>query len=61
MIKMLAEKRGAGPLTATHIGAIDELVTGFRGQGAVALPGGYEARREYGRLVIVPSQRGETG
>lgn len=60
MIKMLAEKRGAGPLTATHINAIDELVTGFRGQGGVALPGGFEARREYGRLVIVPSPRPQT-
>ncbi|MFN3866812.1 MAG: tRNA lysidine(34) synthetase TilS [Demequina sp.] len=52
MIKMLAEKRGAGPLTAAHVGAIDSLVTGYRGQGGVALPGGFEARREYGRLVI---------
>lgn len=60
MIKMLAEKRGAGPLTAAHIGAIDELVMEFRGQGGVALPGGFEARREYGRLVIVPSSRRST-
>ncbi len=52
MIKMLAENRGAKPLTAAHVNAIDQLVTGFRGQGGVALPGGYEARREYGRLVI---------
>ncbi|MFW2512307.1 tRNA lysidine(34) synthetase TilS [Demequina sp. SO4-13] len=58
MIKMLAEKRGAGPLTTAHVVAIDLLVTGFRGQGGVALPGGYEARREYGRLVITrPSPR----
>ncbi|WP_062136344.1 tRNA lysidine(34) synthetase TilS [Demequina aestuarii] len=58
MIKMLAENLGAGPLTAAHVVAIDQLVTGFRGQGGVALPGGYEARREYGRLVIArPSPR----
>ncbi len=55
MIKMLAENRGAGPLTATHVNAIDRLVTDFRGQGGVSLPGGYEARREYGRLVIARS------
>ncbi|MFW7413844.1 tRNA lysidine(34) synthetase TilS [Demequina sp. SO4-18] len=58
MIKMLAENAGAGPLTTAHVVAIDLLVTGFRGQGGVALPGGYEARREYGRLVITrPSPR----
>ncbi|MFV0633688.1 tRNA lysidine(34) synthetase TilS [Demequina sp.] len=58
MIKMLAENRGAGPLTAAHVVAVDQLITDFRGQGAVSLPGGYEARREYGRLVIAsPSNR----
>ncbi|WP_061961566.1 tRNA lysidine(34) synthetase TilS [Demequina flava] len=58
MIKMMAEAQGAGPLTAAHVSAIDQLVIGYRGQGAVSLPGGYEARREYGRLVIShPTQR----
>ena len=52
MLKMLAENKGAGPLTAYHVAALDALVSSFRGQGAVSLPGGYEARREYGRLVI---------
>ncbi|WP_228374565.1 tRNA lysidine(34) synthetase TilS [Demequina rhizosphaerae] len=52
MLKMLAENRGAGPLTATHVAALDSLVTAWKGQGAISLPGGYEARREYGRLVI---------
>lgn len=57
VIKMHAEARGAGPLTAAHVSAIDQLVTAYTGQGAVALPGGYEARREYGRLVIAqPAQ-----
>lgn len=57
MLKILVEGRGAGPLTAAHIGAVDQLVTGYRGQGAVALPGGFEARREYGRLVVAESPR----
>ncbi|MDE0573667.1 tRNA lysidine(34) synthetase TilS [Demequina sp. B12] len=58
MIKMMVEGRGVGPLTAAHVGAIDQLVIGYRGQGAVSLPGGFEARREYGRLVIShPSRR----
>lgn len=55
MLKMLAERQGAGPLTAYHVASLDVLVTSFRGQGAVSLPGGFEARREYGRLVIAPS------
>ena len=52
MLKMLAENKGAGPLTANHVTALDGLVMQWRGQGAISLPGGYEARREYGRLVI---------
>ncbi|WNM24920.1 tRNA lysidine(34) synthetase TilS [Demequina capsici] len=52
MLKMLAEAKGAGPLTTVHVNALDALVTQYKGQGAVSLPGGYEARREYGRLVI---------
>ncbi len=52
MLKMLAENRGAGPLTASHVKAMDQLVTNYRGQGSVSLPGGFEARREYGRLIV---------
>jgi tRNA(Ile)-lysidine synthase len=52
MLKMLAEGKGAGPLTAAHVRMLDQLVMQYKGQGAVALPGGYEARREYGRLII---------
>lgn len=52
MLKMLAEGKGAGPLTAAHVHMLDKLVMQYKGQGAVALPGGYEARREYGRLII---------
>ena len=60
MIKMLAENRGAGPLAASHVAALDRLVTTYSGQGAVSLPGGYEARREYGRLIIThPLERFE--
>lgn len=52
ILKMLAERLGAGPLTSAHVRAIDQLVTNYRGQGSVALPGGFEARREYGRLIV---------
>lgn len=54
MLKMIAENKGAGPLVATHVAALDRLVVTFSGQGPVSLPGGYEARREYGRLIITP-------
>ena len=55
MLKMLAENKGAGSLTAYHVLSLDALVKSFHGQGPVSLPGGFEARREYGRLVIAPS------
>lgn len=59
MLKMLAEGRGAGPITASHVKAMDALVTSFRGQGPVSLPGGFEARREYGRLIVTIVERDE--
>jgi tRNA(Ile)-lysidine synthase len=47
-------------LTATHVKAMDQLVTHYRGQGPVSLPGGFEARREYGRLIVTtPTELGE--
>ena len=44
----------AGRLTAEHVQRIDTLVTDWKGQGAVALPGGVEVIRDYGRLVLRP-------
>jgi tRNA(Ile)-lysidine synthase len=40
-----------GALAWTHIAALDALVTGWHGQGAVALPGGQRVVRRNGRLV----------
>ncbi|HVS68007.1 MAG TPA: tRNA lysidine(34) synthetase TilS [Mycobacteriales bacterium] len=40
----------AGALTAAHVEDIDALVTAWRGQRAVSLPGGLEAYRSYDRL-----------
>jgi tRNA(Ile)-lysidine synthase len=45
----------AGALTAEHVGRVDRLVTAWRGQGGVALPGGVEAFRDYGRLSVRPT------
>lgn len=42
----------AGSLFARHIEEIDRLITGWRGQGAINLPGRVEAQRQGGRLVI---------
>ncbi|OON75329.1 tRNA lysidine(34) synthetase TilS [Streptomyces tsukubensis] len=42
----------AGALFARHIEEVDRLITGWRGQRAINLPGKVEARRQGGRLVI---------
>jgi tRNA(Ile)-lysidine synthase len=43
----------AGALTAGHAGQLDALVTGWRGQRWVDLPGGIRAVREYGKLRLL--------
>ncbi len=48
----LAAEAGAGPLTATHVGALDALVTHWHGQGPVDLPGGVRAQRRAGRIWL---------
>ena len=42
----------AGSLFARHIEEVDRLITGWRGQGVINLPGGVVAQRQGGRLVI---------
>ncbi|MGW0563379.1 tRNA lysidine(34) synthetase TilS [Streptomyces sp. NPDC003016] len=42
----------AGALFARHLEEVDRLITGWRGQGGINLPGRVEARRQGGRLVI---------
>ncbi|PLW72649.1 tRNA(Ile)-lysidine synthetase, partial [Streptomyces sp. DJ] len=42
----------AGSLFARHVEEVDRLVTGWRGQGPLNLPGGVEARRTCGRLLF---------
>jgi tRNA(Ile)-lysidine synthase len=41
-----------GSLTATHIAALDALVTGWHGQRGADLPGAVQAQRRYGRLLF---------
>jgi tRNA(Ile)-lysidine synthase len=49
---VLAAGVPAGQLTAEHLIRVDALVGAWRGQGAVALPGGVRARRHCGRLYL---------
>ncbi|WP_084958796.1 tRNA lysidine(34) synthetase TilS [Thermoactinospora rubra] len=42
----------AGALSAGHVQAVDRLITAWRGQKAVDLPGGVCAARRYGTLVF---------
>lgn len=42
----------SGDLFARHVEAVEQLVTGWRGQGPLHLPGGVEARRRCGRLFF---------
>jgi tRNA(Ile)-lysidine synthase len=42
----------AGSLTREHVLGVDGLLTRWRGQGPLHLPGGVEARRVCGRLVL---------
>ncbi|MEU7031563.1 tRNA lysidine(34) synthetase TilS [Streptomyces sp. NPDC046275] len=49
---VIASGAPAGSLFARHIEEVDRLITGWRGQGAINLPGRVEALRQGGRLVI---------
>lgn len=49
---VLAQGVSADALCAAHIEALDALVIRWRGQGAVALPGGIKIVRRSGRLVV---------
>ncbi|WP_346100793.1 tRNA lysidine(34) synthetase TilS [Nonomuraea maheshkhaliensis] len=51
----LAAGAPSGALSATHVMAVDRLVTDWRGQKAVDLPGGLSAVRRYGTLIFAIS------
>jgi tRNA(Ile)-lysidine synthase len=50
---------GVPDLQAVHLHAVDALLTRWRGQGAVALPGGASVVRASGRLVMRTSDARE--
>jgi len=49
---------GVPDLQAVHLTAVDGLLTGWRGQGRVDLPGGAGVVRTSGRLVLLPPAEG---
>jgi tRNA(Ile)-lysidine synthase len=52
---------GAGPLTAERTNCVDELITGWHGQGPVDLPGRIAVSRRSARLVVQPAHRAHRG
>jgi tRNA(Ile)-lysidine synthase len=59
VLRTWAGRCGAASLTAVHIRALDELLTSWRGQGPIDLPGGLRVYRRSGKLVAhrAPSTR----
>jgi len=54
ILRMAAKGVGSAPLEASHVRALEALVSDWRGQGPVALPGGGSASRSCGRLHLSP-------
>lgn len=51
----------AGALTRAHVDAVEVLISGWRGQGDIALPGPVTAGRRYGRLCLTVGSMTEGG
>lgn len=54
VLRMAAIRAGSPPgtLAAVHVDEVDRLITAWRGQRHVDLPGGLQAIRRYGRLLF---------
>jgi tRNA(Ile)-lysidine synthase len=46
----------ASDLAAGHVAELDRLVTAWRGQGPLHLPGGVRAARACGTLTLTPAE-----
>jgi tRNA(Ile)-lysidine synthase len=59
--RLLAVEAGCPPgaLLATHVEALDTLVTGWKGQGPIDLPGRVRGSRSGGRVFVAPTGRVE--
>ncbi|MEO8556749.1 MAG: tRNA lysidine(34) synthetase TilS [Actinomycetota bacterium] len=58
VLRLLAIEAGCPPgaLIATHVDALDSLVTGWRGQGPVDLPGHVQGSRSGGRVLVAATR-----
>lgn len=61
LIRLAIYAAGApqGSISADHVSAVEALVTSWRGQGEVSLPGGVKASRKSGRLSLLPPSNEE--
>jgi tRNA(Ile)-lysidine synthase len=59
--RLLALEAGCPPgaLIASHIDSLDTLVTCWRGQGPIDLPGHVQGSRTDGRVVVAASRQVE--
>ena len=59
--RLLAIEAGCPPgaLIASHVDSLDTLVTRWRGQGPIDLPGGVQGSRSGGRVLVAPTHRVE--
>ena len=59
--RLLAFEAGCPPgaLVASHIESLDALVTGWRGQGPIDLPGHVQGSRADGRVIVAATRRVE--
>jgi len=59
--RLLAVEAGCSPgaLTSTHIESLDTLVTSWRGQGPIDLPGQVQGSRSDGRVLVAPIRQVE--
>jgi tRNA(Ile)-lysidine synthase len=57
VLRMAAIEAGSPPgtLAAVHVDEVDRLVTAWRGQRHVDLPGNVRAFRRYGKLLFGPA------
>jgi tRNA(Ile)-lysidine synthase len=53
VLRLYAAEVGANALSQRHIAALDALVSDWRGQGAVGLPGGVRVGRSGGLVAPV--------
>ena len=56
--RLLAIEAGCPPgaLVATHVDALDTLLTSWRGQGPIDLPGHVQGSRSGGRVLVAASR-----